>query len=172
MKKLIIMFLVIGAAISFWSCSENNPSAPEITQIDQISSTLAKKPGPNLIGEMNLTFTLANFPQVWDGTVDFGEGVVVGIRFQSLSMIEHGQTSHFEENFQIYNLDNPEYVYMGGSDAGSLSMANLHGGCLHGVVEEVNAPYEDWLGRRFHVKATLIMGPDGPAACEGVVRLN
>ena len=87
-------------------------------------------------------------------------------------MIEHGQTSHFEENFQIYNLDKPEYVYMGGSDAGSLSMANLRGGSLNGVVEEVNAPYEDWLGQRFHVKATLIMGPDGPIACEGTVRIN
>ncbi len=42
MKRSIFMFLVIGASMIFFCCSENNSTAPELSQGDQVTTTLAK----------------------------------------------------------------------------------------------------------------------------------
>jgi hypothetical protein len=46
MKRLILMFLVIGTGLIFFGCSENNPSAPELNQNDQVTTSLAKAKTP------------------------------------------------------------------------------------------------------------------------------
>ncbi len=43
MKRLIIMFLVIGITMFIYSCSEQSPTAPEISQNDQSATSLEKK---------------------------------------------------------------------------------------------------------------------------------
>jgi len=42
MKQSIFMFLLIGASMIFFCCSENNSTAPELSQSDQVTTTLAK----------------------------------------------------------------------------------------------------------------------------------
>ncbi len=42
MKRLITLFLVAAVTMFFYSCSENNSTAPELSQSDQVTSTLAK----------------------------------------------------------------------------------------------------------------------------------
>jgi len=43
MKRLITLFLVAAVTMFFYSCSENNSTAPEFSQSDQVTSTLAKE---------------------------------------------------------------------------------------------------------------------------------
>ncbi|MEN8192032.1 MAG: hypothetical protein ABFS12_04405 [Bacteroidota bacterium] len=43
MKRLITMFLIIGVAMFFYSCSENNSTAPELSQSNQVINILAKE---------------------------------------------------------------------------------------------------------------------------------
>ena len=42
MKRAIFMFFVIGVTMIYFGCSENNTTAPELSQSDQIATTLAK----------------------------------------------------------------------------------------------------------------------------------
>jgi len=42
MKRSIFMFLVIGASMIFFCCSENQPTSPDLQQSDQVTTTLAK----------------------------------------------------------------------------------------------------------------------------------
>ena len=42
MKRSILMFFVIGATLIFFGCSENNSTAPELSQGDQVTTSLAK----------------------------------------------------------------------------------------------------------------------------------
>ncbi len=46
MKRLITLFLVAAVTMFFYSCSENNSTAPELSQSDQVTSTLAKVKTP------------------------------------------------------------------------------------------------------------------------------
>ena len=43
MKRLILVFLFVGIAVIYFGCSENNPSAPELNQSDQVTASLEKK---------------------------------------------------------------------------------------------------------------------------------
>ncbi len=42
MKKLILIFLFFGIAMFYIGCSDTNPSAPALSQDDQVMTTLAK----------------------------------------------------------------------------------------------------------------------------------
>lgn len=42
MKKSMFFILMVGVAIVFWGCSENNSTAPELSQSDQVATTLTK----------------------------------------------------------------------------------------------------------------------------------
>ncbi len=48
MKRLFLAFLFTGIALLYFGCSENNPSAPELSQSDQVTNSFAKKPAPSL----------------------------------------------------------------------------------------------------------------------------
>jgi hypothetical protein len=43
MRRSILLSLVIGAGLIFFGCSENNPTAPEMSQNDQVPASLDKK---------------------------------------------------------------------------------------------------------------------------------
>ncbi len=42
MKNLMLVLLVIGATFIFFGCSENNTSAPELSQSDQVTKLFGK----------------------------------------------------------------------------------------------------------------------------------
>jgi hypothetical protein len=50
MKYSIFVFLFMAIALFYFSCSDNNPTSPELSQSDQVTSTLAKVTTP-FIGE-------------------------------------------------------------------------------------------------------------------------
>ena len=177
MKHSIIFFLIIGVAMLFWSCSENHSTAPELSQSDLVTNSLAKKPAANLIGTMELDFMFVN--PVWVGTVDLEGYGVYGIRFENLGGIDVGQASHFVENFEIYDLLSPTTIYMGASDFGVVSMANSKYR-MNGEIDVAIAPFEMWLGRHVHMSGEItwqvLETPDGPvvapATAPGTLRIN
>ena len=174
MKRALIMFLFIGVTMIFFSCSDNNPSAPELSQDDQIATTLAKKSASKLIGTMELDFMFTN--PIWVGTVElegFGE---YGIRFYNEGGKDVGNTSHFVEYFEIYDLLPPNTVYLGASDFGVVSLANSKYR-MNGEIEEAIEPFEMWLGRHVHMSGIITWQtmPDGsvkPATAPGIIRIN
>ena len=151
MKLSILVFLVIGATFIFFGCSENNPSAPGLSQSDQVTNTLAK---PHLTGTQNADFVLSNAPHYWIGTIVF-DGVTYGLRYESLGPPRpYPQASPFEEYFEIYELGNVANVYLAGPNAGVLNYANSKF-VANGEVEVANDPFEMWLGRNVHISGTV-----------------
>ena len=180
MKKLIFMFLFIGAAISFWSCSENNSTAPEVSKFNQVTNSLEKKSIPHLIGMSHTIFTLTP-PVFWNGTIDFGEGGMYGITFISYEPPrDFSQASPFYEDFYIYelgtafDLENPTNVYMKGWNSGVLTLKN-NKFRANGEIDLVYPPFEMWLGRKVHVNGEVIWNdPDNgfPKESFGTMRIN
>ncbi len=174
MKHSILTFLVIGIAMILFSCSENNPTGPEFSQSDQISTTFAKKSLAKFVGEMDLTFDFLRAPYFWQGTVDFGNNEVYGIRFESLGPpMVYGQSSHFEENFEIFELGNTDNVYLKGPDAGVISLKNSKFRA-NGEVTLANAPFTMWNGTNAHFNGIITeWGTDGfPVSGNGTFRIN
>ncbi len=79
MKHSNLIFLVIGTVMIFFSCSGDNPMAPNSNQgdpmmatesnsTDQVTISLAKKPSPNLVGTALVDFTFTP-PTFWNGTI-------------------------------------------------------------------------------------------------------
>ena len=189
MKKLILIFLFLVIAMLYNSCSDNNPSSPNLNQNNQVTSTLDKKPAANLVGDMDLNFDLtAVSPDdpVWVGTITFEGYGTYGIRFFHLlsSVGVLGQVNHFEEYFEIYDLGDPTIVYLGGHDEGVVPLANKPPAdtkfMANGQVEVATGIFEDWMGRNTHmsgvVKWQILETPDGPVAAPysapGTFRIN
>ncbi|MEJ2105050.1 MAG: hypothetical protein P8X47_10805 [Ignavibacteriaceae bacterium] len=144
------------------SCSDNNPSAPALGQGDQITNTLDKKPAPNLIGTMDLTFDLtAVVPDdpVWIGTITFDGYGTYGIRFFHTGGEVRGQANHFEEIFEIYDQTDPTIVYLSGPDAGVVALANKPPEdtkfMANGEVEFATGDFEGWMGRKTHMSGVV-----------------
>ena len=186
MKHSILMFLFIGVTFIFFGCSEKNPSAPELSQSDQVTTSLAK-PSPNLTGTMELDFTFGAWPEVpvWVGTVDLEGHGVFGIRFFHLTPFkEYSQASPFEEYFEIYDLGDETKVYLGGPDVGVTTTANKPPEpCkyrMNGEIDVANEPFELWLGRNVHMNGfitwQILETPDGPVVvpntAPGTFRIN
>ena len=70
MKKLILVFFVIGTVMVFLGCQEESALTPELSQNEQIPASLVK-PLPNLTGTTYTPFTFTP-PTFWNGTIDFG----------------------------------------------------------------------------------------------------
>jgi hypothetical protein len=197
MKSIIFVFLVIGATMIFFGCQEDSALAPAADQRDQAPAFLAKaKPLPNLIGTMDLYFELeAVMPDdpVWVGTITFegyGDEIddVYGMRFYHLSPIplkEYSQASPFEERFEIYDLDDPNDVYLAGPDVGVTTLANKPPGDtkyrMNGKIEVASEPFEGWLGCNVHMSGVItwqfLTLPDGtvmlaPETAPGTFRIN
>ena len=192
MKSSVLMFLAIGVTVFFIGCSEDNLLAPDSSINDQESTSLKseKKPSANLRGTMDLTFNPAGASDqtipVWEGTIIFeGDQNPFGMRFFHLSPPKgFSQASPFEEYFEIYDLNNPENVYLGGPDVGVTTRANKPPDpCkyrMNGQIDAANPPFESWLGRNVHMSGIItwqvITTPNGPATmpatAPGSFRIN
>jgi hypothetical protein len=182
MRHLLLVFLVIGATLIFFGCSEKNPSAPELSQGDQVTNYLAKKP---LTGHQVVPFTLTP-PTFWNGTVDFGEEGIYGLTFVSYEPPRaYSQASPFYEDFYIYeegsDWTNPANVYLKGWNAGVVTYANNPPDpcnfLANGKIEEAYGPLEEWLGRNVHIRGTVYWIIDPvvgmiPEYAEGTFRIN
>jgi len=151
MKRLFLAFLFTGIVLFYFGCSEKNPLAPELSQSDLVTNSLAK---PHLTGAQNTDFDLNNAPHYWVGTIII-DGVTYGLRYESLGPPRpYPQASTFEENFEIYELGNVANVYLAGHNAGVLNYANSKF-VANGEVEVANDPFEMWLGRNVHISGTV-----------------
>lgn len=176
MKNSIII-LIIGAAIIFFGCTENQSTSPEFSQSDFVTNTMAKKPAPKLIGTMELDFMFVN--PVWVGTVDLEGHGVYGIRFENLGGKDAGQASHFVENCEIYDLQPPFTIYLGISDFGVVSMANSKYR-MNGEIDVATGEFEEWMGRHVHMSGIItwqnlgtVEEPDiAPDTAPGTLRIN
>lgn len=183
MKIKIFVLLIVGVLMLFTGCQQENAFSPQAIQNDQMPAdlTLAKKPAANLRGTMDLFFYPDN--PVWRGTITFEEYGVYGMRFFHLSPFkEYSQASPFEEYFEIYDLTNTSYVYLGGPDAGVTTLANKPPDpCkyrMNGEIAETKPPFEEWLGRHVHMSGEItwqfLPGVEEPvpATAPGIFRIN
>ena len=180
MKKLILIFLFLGTAMFYFSCSDNSPSAPGLNQSDRITKTLDKKPAPNLMGTTDANFVAGTQGDVvWDGTIEFDGYGTYGIRFHhtgGAGVI--GQANHGEEYYEIYDLVNPTFIYLAGPDEGVVPLANKPPDpvkfILNGEVEVANTPFEMWLDRNVHMRGVVewdqVTGR--PLKALGIFRIN
>ena len=179
MKRTILMFLVIGATLIFFGCSEKNPSAPELSQSDQVTNTLAK---PHLTGTAVTLFTFTP-PWFWNGTVDFGNGVEYGLKFFSYDPPRtFSQASPYYEDFYIFDLVDGT-IYLKGWNAGVVTLANNPpepcNFLANGKVEEAYGDFAEWEGRSVHIRGLVYWAldengvPTGlPERAEGTFRIN
>jgi hypothetical protein len=176
------MFLVVLAIMVFFGCSENNTTAPEINQNDQVPASLAK-PLPNLIGTAYTAFTFTP-PTFWNGTIDFGVDGKYGLTFISHEEPRgYSQASPYYEDFYIYEEGTdwtiPENVYLKGWNAGVVTYANKNPDPVkfraNGKIDEAYGPFEEWQGRNVHIRGEVIWNdPDNglPKAALGTFRIN
>ena len=180
MKRLILMFLVIGTVLIFFGCQEESALAPELDQSDQVPASLTK-PLPNLIGTANTPFTFTP-PTFWNGTVDFGVAGEYSITFISYDPPrQYSQASPFYEDFIIYELGTdwtiPENVYLKGWNAGVVTYANNPPDpckfLANGKIEEAYGPLEMWQGRNVHIRGIVNWISVGvPQGALGTFRIN
>jgi hypothetical protein len=180
MKNLLIVTLIIGAAMIFMGCSEDNPSAPVLSQSDQMDNTLLK-PSANFTGIIEADFTFTP-PTFWNGTIDFGTGVKYGLTFISLGkMRQYSQARPFEEEVIIYELGtdwtNPANVYLRGLHTGMMTLANKMPDPVkfraNGKINEACGPFELWQGRNYHIDGVVTYVAVGqPEGADGTFRIN
>ena len=183
MKHTIFLFLVLGATLIFFGCSENNSTAPELSQSDQLTqqSVLNKKPVPNLIGEAVIDFSFTP-PTFWNGTVDFGVDGKYGMTFISYAPPrDYSQASPYYEDFVIYKLGTDwkvqENVIMKGWNAGVVTYANKDPEPVkvraNGEIVEAYGDFEMWEGRKVHLQGLVYWESVGvPDEAISTVRIN
>jgi len=174
MKRLFLAFLFTGIALLYFGCSENNPSASELSQGDQVTNSLAKK---SLTGTVYLDFTTNNPPYFWVGTVTFGTETY-DLRYKSVGNPPPPppRAFVFDERFEIYEdgfLGNPDYLVLEGPDAGVVPCGN-NKFVANGKVEFANEDFEMWLGRNVHIKGiiTWVIPCVLPEGATGTFRIN
>jgi hypothetical protein len=176
MKRLIFMFLVIGATMIFFGCSENNPSAPELSQSDQLTASLAKKPA-SCTTEYDFVGHLGEFDAegrllAWKGTISGDiEGV---IKWWMGPMSATGQASHYEDRFEIWNAAETELL-LAGDEAGTTTVRHGKNSNwrTNGTVTEAYGDFEDWLGRKNHAEGNFTWAAPGlPDHGWGTFRIN
>jgi len=182
MRHLILVFLVIGSVMIFFGCQEDSALAPVVNQSDQGSDflTLAKKPAPNLRGTIKTDFHFLNAPYFWEGTIDIEGYGEYGLIFETLSGQKgYSQAAPFEEYFTIYELEDPENVFLAGHDEGVTTIANKPPEDskfrMNGEIEVANFPFEGWLGRNVHMSGIIEWANDGtpfPKVAIGTFRIN
>jgi len=168
MKLSILVFLIVGATFIFFGCSENNPSAPGLSQNDQVTNTLAK---PHLTGTTYCDFTNV-WPYLWVGTITI-DGVEYDLRFKSLGdPPSPPRASQFEEEFEISN-DEFATLLLQGPNAGVLNFGNSKF-VANGNVEIANDPFGMWQDRNVHISGTVFWDIYSglPDYCTGTFRIN
>ncbi len=159
-----------GIALLYFGCSENNPSAPELSQSDQVTNSLAK---PHLTGTVYIDFDINNYPYVWAGTVTFGTETY-DLRYKSVGdpPPPPPQAFVFDERFEIYeagHLGDLNYLVLEGPDAGVMNNGNGNSKFVaNGKVEFANEDFEMWLGRNVHINGIAFL----PEYAIGTFRIN
>jgi hypothetical protein len=176
MKNLIFIFLFFGVATLYIGCSDNNPSAPQLNQSDQVTNTLDKKPAANLIGEVLATFVFdpnSGSDVSWVGTIDFEGYPTYQIIFHSVGAELKGKSFHFAETWEIFNSSGA--LLLAGADEGVEPPANINKETQKflssGVVEVANDPFQMWLGRSVHQSGVVFSDETGTYA-DGTLRIN
>jgi len=172
MKNLIFIFLFFGVATLYIGCSDNNPSAPQLNQSDQVTSTLDKKPAAHLIGHMELDF-VGSGGVSWEGTIDFEGYPQYQIYFHGTAESEEkGKSYHFVETFEIMD---GSALLLAVSDEG-IEPGNLKTETpmymSNGVVTEAYGDFAMWLGRKTHMSGVIIFGETGGMTAPGTLRIN
>jgi hypothetical protein len=175
MKRLLLLFLCTGIALLYFSCSQNNPSAPDLSQSDNVTNTLAKKPLPTLTGTIVLTFTDANPPYFWNGTITIGTDTYP-LRFKSLGVEPPPPPPRafvFEEEFEISD-DGFNTFLLQGSNHGVVPCSKNNTFVANGKVEIANGPFAMWNGRTVHIRGTItwVVPCVFPAGATGTFRIN
>jgi len=174
MKRLILMFLIVGATLIFFGCSEKNPSAPELSQSDQVTNTLSKKPLPTITGTVTLNFT-GTPPYFWVGEVTFGSNKY-GLRYMSVGNPPPPppQAFVFAERFEIWD-EGFNTLYLEGPDEGVVPCGNDKF-VANGKVEfaKADGPFAMWDGRNVHTSGiiTWVIPCVEPAGATGTFRIN
>jgi hypothetical protein len=180
MKRLIFMFLIIGATMIFFGCSENNPTAPELFQSDQVTTTLAKKPAPTLKGTTVYDF-VGHLGEVdaegrllaWKGTIS---GDINGVIkwWMVVPFDVTGQVSHYEDRFEIWNAEET-VLLLAGDEAGTTTARHGKNSNwrTNGTVTEVGPGFEDWIGRPEHCEGHFTWAAPGlPDHGDGTFKVN
>ena len=173
MKSLISIFLFVGIVTLYIGCSDNNPSAPALSQGDQVTNALDKKPAAHLIGDLKLYWMPG-----WVGTVTFEDGSVYGIKFNHLSgeWPEIAQAYHFVEEYIIYDLQDETNVLMKGPDEGVGPIHKFPDPIkyvINGKVSEAYGVFADQLGRNLHINGIINWDETGaPLTAPGTLRIN
>jgi hypothetical protein len=180
MKSLILVFLFLGISMLYIGCSDNNPATPQLNQSDQVTNTLAKKPVPNLTGEVDTDFVPDGNPvgtdYYWNGIITI-DGEPYGMRFLSLTPPRgYSGAFPFKERFEIYEngfLGVPEHLLLEGPNHGVVSFANDRFRA-NGKIEVANAPFEMWDGRNVHISGIVTWAIEDilPAGATGTFRIN
>jgi len=159
----------------FFSCQEQSLLSSELSDNESSPVTLAK-PLPKLVGETYTPFTMTP-PNFWNGTINFGDQGIYGLTFISPEFpVPHGQSSHFEEQFLIYELGSDwqieENVYLRGHNVGVMSEANSKFRA-NGEVTEAYGSFAEWQGCKVHISGEVINSDTGfPVAASGLFRIN
>lgn len=161
MKNIYI--LLIGIAMLFTSCSDDNFVPPDFDE--NVALKKATKPNPNLLSTLDLTLSPTSPTNLWNGTIDFGDFRIYNIAFFTLTPPpENFEGVYlFNEDFIIYELGTdwnlPENVVLKGSHKGQLVFANTFPESVklnaNGKITEAYAPFEMCLDRTFHAKGTV-----------------
>jgi len=177
MKALsVVLIPVVSMGFGMMGCNDNAdplvaPVDQAVTESNQVTNTLAKKPAPVLTFTTYAEF-LGGSP-TWGGTVTL-EGIgTYGVSYFNLSgpPRDWSQAKPFEEYWEIYDLGTG-VVYLAGTHSGVVSMANSRF-LANGKVELATGDFEMWLGRTTHNSGIVYWLPNGfPDHAEGIFRIN
>ena len=183
MKRLITLFLVAAVTMFFFSCSENNPIAPELNQSDQVTSTFAKKTASSL--NCTITYDFVAHLDIfdgegrlflWDGEIkgDIEGKILWWLVVQEATgppnMPEAAPLSFYEARWEIFVDD--VFVLAGESGGKTVTPKGKEDGIWrgNGIVTEAYAGYEDWIGRNISESGSVIW--DFPYFGNGIFRIN
>lgn len=192
MQNLKVMLIVLGACLLFFACSEETAISPALASspTDDPGLKSAAKPAAHLYGIITscdfIETAVGPDEACWDGPIYFEGYGEFGMRAYHLSEFrDYSQVSPFEELWEIYLLDDPDVVVMGGYNSGVTKIANKPPEPvkynMNTVIEVANPPFEEWQGRPAHqdgkIYWQILTLPDGsvvvlPDYCDGVFRVN
>jgi len=174
MKHLVVVLLFVGIAVLYTGCSDNNPTAPNLSQNDQVTATLDKDPAEaaGLFGEMRLYWSPG-----WDGRVTFEGNGTYGIRFFHEGDKMAGWVAYFfQERWEIYDTTDATNFLMAGSDEGVSPGPKFPDPCkyvMNGYVEEAYGEFEKYIGHGVHMSGVMTFDSGGtPLTAPGIFRLH
>ena len=168
MKKLFLIFFVVGLILFFFSCQQEHVLTPDLEETDGVITSLAKKPTASIscttdydfVGHLGI-FDAEGRLLAWKGTIS---GDIVGVIkwWSVLPMSYTGQASHYEDRFEVWNAAETELL-LAGDEAGSTTARHGKNSNwrTNGTVTEVGQGFEDWLGRQEHAEGHFTWAAPG-----------